>query len=174
MSVRRIFATTAPAEVILIRLVVGCVFLSEGIQKFLFPAAMAAGRFAKIGIPWPNVMGPFVGTVELVGGILVLSGLLTRVASLLLVCDMVVAITSTKLPMLLGHGLLGFADPAVDKRGFWVMAHESRVDFAMLLGALFLLLEGAGRWSLDAQIGHRGSRGTSVSPPVDQPRQRAA
>ncbi len=148
----RILHTNAPSAVLLVRILVGWVFLSEGIQKFLFPAAQAAGRFAKIGIPWPGVTGPFVGTVELVCGALVLLGLLVRPAALLLVCDMVVAFTSTKIPILIGQGFLGFSAPAPGQHGFWAMAHEARTDLSMLLGALFLLRVGAGRWSLDARL----------------------
>lgn len=136
---RRIFATNAPPAVILIRLMAGAVFLSEGIQKFLFPAEVGTGRFAKIGLPSPEVLGPFVGTFEIVCGLLVLLGLLTRLAVLPLICIMLVAIASTKIPILL-------------ESGFWKMAHDSRTDWSMLLGSLFLLLVGAGPWSLDAKL----------------------
>jgi len=159
--VQKLAASAAPPSVLLIRLAVGSVFLSEGIQKFLFADALGAGRFARIGIPWPDVTGPFVGAIELVCGVLILLGWLTRPAALALAIDMVVAIVSTKLPILLGHGFWGFASPAGERSGFWTMAHENRTDLAMLLGALFLLLEGAGRISLDARMARRaGSRGT--------------
>jgi putative oxidoreductase len=152
---RQVIGTDAPTAVILVRLAVGWVFLSEGIQKFLFPDALGAGRFLKIGIPWPEVMGPFVGVIELAGGALILLGIFTRPAALALAFDMLVAFTSTKIPMLLGQGFWGFADPAAGKTGFWAMAHESRTDLAMLLGALFLLVVGAGRSSLDARLSSR-------------------
>src|SRR5689334_24816841 len=103
MAGRKVFQSNAPVAVILIRLVVGGVFLSEGIQKFLFPADLAAGRFAKIGIPAPEIMGPFVGGVELVCGTLIIIGLLTRLAAIPLIVDMLVAIITTKIPILLGH-----------------------------------------------------------------------
>lgn len=156
----RALRTEAPAAVVLLRIAVGWIFLSEGIQKFLFPQALAAGRFAKIGIPWPEVMGPFVGAVELVGGALILLGLFTRIAALALATDMLVAFTSTKIPILLGHGFWGFAGPAAGKSGFWVMAHESRTDLAMLFGALFVLIVGGGRASLDAVISRRSAART--------------
>jgi uncharacterized membrane protein YphA (DoxX/SURF4 family) len=139
---RRIFATDAPAAVILIRLVVGGVFLSEGIQKFLYPDALGVGRFAKIGIPAPEIMAPFVGAFEIGCGVLILFGLLTRLAAIAMVVDMLVAISTTKIPMLL-------------KSGFWSMAHEARTDWAMLLGSIFLLLVGADTWSLDAMVAGR-------------------
>ena len=122
--------------IILIRFAVGTVFLSEGIQKFLFPAALGIGRFVKIGIPAPTIIAPFVGIVEIVFGGLLILGLLTRLAAIPLLIDISVAIATTKVPMLL-------------KEGFWKTAHEARVDYAMLLGLAFLLISGAGRWSLD-------------------------
>jgi putative oxidoreductase len=136
---RRIAETHAPAATILIRLAVGAVFLSEGIQKFLFPSELGVGRFAQIGIPAPALMAPFVGAVEIGCGLLVLVGLATRVAALLLIADMLVAFASTKVPILL-------------KSGIWKMAHEARTDLAMLLGALFLFVVGAGASSLDARL----------------------
>jgi putative oxidoreductase len=144
----------APAATALIRLLVGWVFLSEGIQKFLFPAALGAGRFAKIGIPWPEVMGPFVGSVEIVGGSLLLVGLLTRPAAFILLINISVAILSTKIPILLGHGYWLFSLPDLKSYGFWSMAHEARTDFSMFLGLLFLLIVGAGSWSADRKLMH--------------------
>ena len=124
---------------ILIRLAVGAVFLTEGIQKFLFPDALGVGRFTKIGIPAPEIMAPFVGVVEIGCGALLILGLLTQLAAVPLIIDMLVAIASTKIPILL-------------KSGFWAMAHEARTDYTMLLGCLFFLIVGAGRWSMDAGL----------------------
>ena len=155
MAGRKIFQSNAPVAVILIRLVVGGVFLSEGIQKFLFPADLAAGRFAKIGIPAPGVMGPFVGIVEIVCGGLIIIGLLTRLASVALIIDMLVAICTTKIPILLGHGYWRFSLAKLPSYGFWSMAHEARVDFSMLLTSIFLLIVGAGAWSVDAYLSQR-------------------
>jgi putative oxidoreductase len=127
----------SPAAIFFIRAMVGCVFLSEGIQKFLFSESLGVGRFVKIGIPAPEIVAPFVGVVEIVCGALVLIGLLTRLAAIPLLINISVAILTTKLPMLLNNG-------------FWKMAHEARTDFSMLLGLLFLLIVGGGRWSLDS------------------------
>lgn len=138
----------------LIRALVGWVFVSEGIQKFLFPDELGAGRFTKIGIPAAEIMGPFVGVLEVACGALILAGLLTRLAALGLIFDMVVAITSTKVPILLGRGFWGFAAPKA-KSGLWSMAHESRTDFSMLIGAVFLLVVGAGGLSVDAWLARR-------------------
>jgi uncharacterized membrane protein YphA (DoxX/SURF4 family) len=136
---QQIIETNAPSVVILIRIMVGLVFISEGIQKFLFSDTLGVGRFSKIGIPSPQFTAPFVGMVEITCGVLVLLGLLTRLAAIPLIITMLVAITTTKIPILL-------------KSGFWAMAHESRADFSMLLGSIFLLLVGAGTLSLDAYL----------------------
>ena len=136
---QKIVDSRAPAATILIRVVVGSVFLSEGIQKFLFPDSLGVGRFTKIGIPSPEIMAPFVGVCEIVFGALLLAGLLTRLAAIPMIINMLVAISTTKIPILL-------------KSGFWAAAHESRTDFAMLLGCLFLLIVGAGPWSIDARL----------------------
>lgn len=149
---RKTLETRGSNAIILVRLIVGAVFLSEGIQKFLFPNDLGVGRFAKIGIPAPQVMAPFVGGVEVVCGALILFGLLTRLAAIPLIIDMLVAITTTKVPILLGHGFWRFSVGKLPAYGFWPMAHESRVDFAMLTCALFLLIVGAGRFSIDAKI----------------------
>lgn len=155
---QKLTATHAPASVILIRLLVGGVFASEGIQKFLFPAEVGAGRFARIVIPNADVMAPFVGVVEILCGCLVLLGLLTRLATIPLIVDMLVAIISTKIPILLGHGFWGFNLRNLPYYGFWGMAHEARTDLAMLLCSIFLLIVGAGVWSLDARITRQHNR----------------
>jgi len=121
--------------VILIRILVGWVFISEGIQKFLFPA-LGVDRFGKIGIPNPHVMAPVVGTVEIVCGALVILGLWTRYASVPLLVVIGVAIATTKIPML-HHG------------GVWAMLHEARADFSMVLGLLFLMVVGPGGFAVD-------------------------
>src|SRR4029450_5477477 len=150
---RSLCATQAPAATILIRMVIGGGFLPEGIQKFLYPADLGAGRFAKIGIPMPETMGPFVGGVEVLCGVLVILGLVTRLASILLLIDISVAIVSTKIPILLGYGFWGFSLTKLPRYGFLSMVHEARTDFAMWFGLLFLIIDGAGkRWSLDAQV----------------------
>ncbi|MFI7121311.1 DoxX family protein [Amycolatopsis sp. NPDC049868] len=139
-----------PPAAILIRLAVGAVFLSEGIQKFLFPAELAEGRFATIGIPAPGFFGPLAAVAETACGALLLAGLVTRLATLPLLVDMVLALALTKVPILWG----GSADKP-KAHGFWDMAHEARTDWAMLLGLLFLLAIGPGRWSLDALLARR-------------------
>lgn len=129
--------TSAPWGTILIRLAVGAVFLSEGIQKFLYAGELGAGRFQRIGLPYPDLLGPTVGLFEIVCGSFVLLGLWTRAAALPLVVVMITAIATTKYPQFVQYG------------NFWRAAHESRTDWAMLLGSLFLLVHGAGPWSVD-------------------------
>jgi len=135
----------AAKAILLIRILVGWVFLSEGIQKFLFPKALGFGRFVKIGIPWPQVMAPLVGVVEIVFGSLLLIGLLTRLATVPLLIDICVALYSTK--------IVTFA-----KSGFWGTLHEARTDVSMLLALIFLLLVGGGAWSLDARLAGKRNR----------------
>jgi putative oxidoreductase len=155
---QRLLGSRAPDATILIRVATGVVFLSEGIQKFLYPDALGVGRFAKIGIPAPEVTAPFVGVVETVGGVLLLAGLLTRLAALSLAIDMVVAIASTKVPILIGGGYFLFAKPSLPKTGFWSMLHEARTDFSMLLCTTFLFIVGAGSRSLDSMLLRAKSR----------------
>jgi uncharacterized membrane protein YphA (DoxX/SURF4 family) len=152
---RKPIGTRAPGAVILIRILVGAVFLEEGIQKFLFPDLLGAGRFSRIGIPAPGIMGPFVGAVEVACGTLVLLGGLTRLAAPLLFVNISVAILSTKIPILLGHDYWRFHVAKLARYGFWSMASEARTDFSMLLGSLFLIVVGAGPWSLDALLWRR-------------------
>jgi uncharacterized membrane protein YphA (DoxX/SURF4 family) len=150
--VKRLNYTTATKAVLLIRVLVGWVFVSEGVGKFLYADAAGAGRFAKIGIPAPGFTGPFVGAVEIVCGTLILLGLFTRLAAIPLLISMSVAVLSTKVPILLGHGFGPFSLPKLSQYGLWSMLHEARTDFAMILGLVFLLLVGGGRWSLDARL----------------------
>lgn len=138
MFLRSIRTDNAPTT-ILIRLMVGTVFLSEGIQKFLFPAIRGAGRFEKIGLPSPETLGPLVGGFEILCGTLILLGFLTRWASVPLIVIMVVAMATTKAGIFINEG-------------FWEMMHAARTDFAMFLGSLFLFINGGGRWSADRQI----------------------
>ncbi|HVY66972.1 MAG TPA: DoxX family protein [Gammaproteobacteria bacterium] len=158
-ALARASAVPASAWGILVRLAVGLVFLPEGIQKLVFPALLGSGRFARIGIPWPDVLGPFVGSVEIVCGLLILLGLLTRLAAVPLVITMVVAIVSTKIPILLGRDWWMFHVADLPRYGWWSFLHETRTDWAMLMGALYLLAAGAGGWSLDALLAGRRLQG---------------
>lgn len=143
---------------LVVRLLVGLVFLPEGVKKFLFPEQWGAGRFERIGIPAPETMAHFVGGVEIVFGVLLLAGLLTRLSAIPLLVDIGVAIATTKIP------LLWRATAVSTKVGFWSMQAEARTDFAMLMGLLFLLIAGGGALSLDAWLARRASD-RRASPP---------
>lgn len=148
--IRRMIATRGDGAGILVRLLVGLVvFFPEGLQKLLFPEVLGAGRFAHIGIPWPQFTGPFVGIVEITCGLLIIVGLLTRLAAVPLIVIMGVALVSTKIPILLGHDFLSFHLQELKRYGFWSMQHEARTDLCMLLGAVYLLIVGGGGWSVD-------------------------
>jgi putative oxidoreductase len=154
MTLNDTMRTSESGWTILVRLLVGLiVFLPEGLQKLAYPDLLGAGRFAKIGIPYPDLMGPFVGAVEIVCGTLIIIGLLTRLAALPLIIIMIVALISTKLPILFGHDVGMFHLPADMKRlGFWSVMHESRADLTMLLGCIYLAIVGGGKWSLDDRL----------------------
>lgn len=154
----RLFATGAPASVVLVRLFVGVVFLSEGVQKFMLPDQLGVGRFTRIGIPWPGVSAPFVGSAEILCGALIILGFLTRPAALVMLINISVALVSTKLPILLGHAIGPFTLRSLPRYGLWSFLHESRTDLSMWLGSLFLAIVGAGRWSLDALVHAHGRR----------------
>lgn len=149
----RSLAARGQASNLVIRLVAALVFVPEGVKKFLFPEQWGAGRFARIGIPAPDAMAHFVGAVEIVCGLLLLAGLLTRLSAVPLLVDMSVALATTKIP------LLWRATAVSTKTGIWSLQAESRTDVAMFACLLFLLLAGAGRLSLDARLG--SAKGTA-------------
>jgi uncharacterized membrane protein YphA (DoxX/SURF4 family) len=124
---------------LLIRIIVGLIFLSEGLQKFLFPQLMGAGRFLDIGFSHPVTWAYFAGTFEIICGALVLFGLFSRVAAVPLLIVMMTAFIKTKWPMMLHIG-------------FWSMIHENNTDFALTLLLIYLLVFGSGSWSLDSKI----------------------
>jgi len=134
-----VFNTVDDYRSILPRLIVGLVFLSEGIQKFLFPEIVGAGRFEKIGFANPEFLATFVASFEIICGVLMLIGFSVRVAAIPLLIIMITAITTTKIPILI-------------EKGFWQMAHDSRTDFAMTILIIFLLIYGAGKLSIDYLI----------------------
>jgi putative oxidoreductase len=149
--------TAASAWIIFIRLSLALIFIPEGIQKLIHPEALGAGRFLKMGIPYPEFTVPFVGWVEIICGSLILFGLLTRLAALPLIITMIVAMIATKLPILMGHDwvvtdTMIFYVRELKAYGFWSFMHESRTDWAMLMCGLYLLAVGGGKCSLDRQI----------------------
>jgi uncharacterized membrane protein YphA (DoxX/SURF4 family) len=153
VTFRDLLDPTGQRANLIVRLLVGLVFLPEGIKKFLFAAQWGAGRFARIGIPAPEEMAAFVGGVEIVCGALIILGLATRLASIPLVIDIAVAIATTKIP------LLWRPTAVAAKVGFWSMQSEGRTDYAMLMGLLFLVFAGSGPLSLDGALWSRSRHG---------------
>jgi putative oxidoreductase len=135
----KILLKTASMSMIIPRLVVGLIFLSEGLQKYITPFEAGAGRFAKIGFSHPEFWAYFTGSFEIICGLLILVGFITRIATIPLLIIMVVAFISTKLPLLMS-------------KGFWPFAHEYRTDFAVTLLLILLLKYGAGKTSIDSKV----------------------
>jgi len=140
----RITATDNRSTTVLIRFMVGFIFFTEGFQKFLFPQVRGAGRFEQMGMPAPEFLSYFVASFEVVCGALILLGLLTRLAAIPIIFIMLVVIIMTRLPILINEN-------------FWVMMYISKIDFAMLIGAVYLFIEGSGRWSVDRKLFFRQS-----------------
>ncbi|HEY8131875.1 MAG TPA: DoxX family protein [Thermoanaerobaculia bacterium] len=136
--------------IVIIRILVGWVFILEGYLKLALPEELGVGRFTTIGIPYPQYTALFVGAVELVCGALIVLGLFTRLAAIPLLLDMTVAILSTKVPILLGHGYWQFSLPKLKHYGLLSMLHEARTDISMVLGLLFLVIVGGGVWAVDS------------------------
>lgn len=126
---------------LLIRVIVGLVFLTEGILKFIDPGELGAGRFARIGLPFPHLLAPFVGGMEILSGAALILNLYAGDAALLLLAVIVTAIVTTKLPILLGHHLGPFAPPRAGHHGVLSFLHEARTDLCMLFGTLAILIE---------------------------------
>ena len=139
-----------PSSILFLRLMAGGVFFWEGILKFVYPN-QGVGRFTKLGFPMPETLANFIGTAEIIGGLLIIFGLFTRIVAIFFIGEMIVAILSTKISLYLGTSPLPLP-PAPPKIGFWAVAHEIRSDYAQTLVCLFLFLEGAGRLSLDAAL----------------------
>ena len=143
----------APTATVLLRLMAGGVFLWEGLLKFVF-ANQGVGRFTKLGIPAPALMANFVGGLEIVGGMLLIAGLLTRVIAVPFIIEMLVAMVSTKISMYLGTSPLPLP-PVPPQIGMWAVLHEIRSEYAQIMVVIFLLSVGPGRWSLDALVARR-------------------
>jgi putative oxidoreductase len=133
---------------ILIRVVVGVVFLTEGILKFARPGELGVGRFMHIGLPWPHLLAPLVGAVEIAAGGALILNFFAGDAALLLLVVILTAIVTTKVPILLGHHLGPFGPPKLDHYGLLSFIHEARTDLAMLFGLVAILLDSGMRISL--------------------------
>lgn len=157
----------APAATILLRLMAGGVFLWEGILKFVY-TNQGVGRFTKLGLPAPEITANFVGGLEIVGGILLIAGLLTRPIAVPFIIEMIVAMLSTKVALFFGTSPLP-PPPAPPKMGIWGVLHDIRSDYAQIMVVIFLLIVGPGRWSLDAYLARRKIRaGAELLPAAQQ------
>lgn len=157
LSLSQLTMTRASGAVILIRLYVGLIFAGEGVLKFLRPESLGPGRFEKVGIPAGAFFANLDGVVEIGCGILILVGLMTRLAAMPMIVDMLGALWFTKVPLLWGSAAL-----YPKEHGLWDFFHEGRLEIAMLCGSIFLLIVGAGTLSLDA----RGQRARSSATDV--------
>jgi putative oxidoreductase len=142
-----------PKSTLILRLMAGGVFFWEGLLKFVY-TNQGVGRFTKLGIPFPHFTATFVGGLEIVGGLLLLAGLTTRLIAIPFIAEMIVAILSTKISLYLGMSPLPLP-PAPPQVGFWAVLHEVRSEYAQMLTVLFLLVNGPGEWSLDAVLPRR-------------------
>ena len=147
MTLHQFTPTRASGAVVLIRAYVGVIFAGEGVLKFLQPDALGPGRFIKAGIPGGTVLAYLDGIFEIGCGLMILAGLLTRLATLPMIVDMLGALVITKVPLLWSHA------PLYPKEGgFWDFFHEGRLEVAMLCGSVFLLIVGSGALSFDARM----------------------
>jgi uncharacterized membrane protein YphA (DoxX/SURF4 family) len=161
---------SAPRSTVLIRVMAGAVFFWEGILKFVY-TNQGVGRFTKLGIPFPGPTAHFVAILEIVGGLLLIAGLLTRVIAVPFVIEMIVAILSTKISLFLGTSPLPLP-PAPPQVGAWAVLHEIRSDYAQLMSVLFLMIVGPGPASLDGVLARARARRATASLAV-RPSERA-
>lgn len=163
--------TDAPTATVLLRLMAGGVFLWEGILKFVY-TNQGVGRFTKLGLPVPEITATFVGTLEILGGLLLIAGLLTRLIAVPFIIEMIVAVLSTKVSLFFGTSPLP-PPPAPPQAGFWAVLHEIRSEYAQVMIVIFLLIAGPGRWSLDAYLARR-KPGVSLTSGASKPHGLAA
>jgi len=134
----RIRNTDDDGRLIIVRLITGLIFITEGILKYKLIQWLGPGRFAEIGFGHPFFWAYFTGAFEVTCGLLVLTGFWTRLASIPLLIIMIVAFITTKIPILMD-------------KGFWTFTHEYRTDFSLTLLLILLIIYGGGRWSADGR-----------------------
>lgn len=154
--------TDGPKSTLLLRLMAGGVFFWEGLLKFVY-VNQGVGRFTKLGIPFPHFTAAFVAYLEIFGGLLLLTGLMTRLIAIPFIAEMIVAILSTKISLYLGTSPLPLP-PAPPQIGFWAVLHEIRSDYAQIVTVIFLLINGPGKWSLDAVLQRKWWQGGFAEP----------
>lgn len=131
-------AGNTPAVAFFRLIVGGAVFVSEGLQKLLHAPELGSGRFAKLGLPFADLLGPTVGALEIACGIAIVLGWRLRLTTLPLIGVMLGAIVTTKIPILLGAELFGLTLRELPRYGLLMMLHEARTDLAMLASLLLL------------------------------------
>jgi putative oxidoreductase len=131
---------TVESTRLLLRFALGLIFLFDGLQKVLPGTAATVAYFAHLVIPAPEILGPFISYLELLGSILLIAGLMTRFVSALFVCEMVVAVVVARLPIAADAGSVADGVVAV------------RLEALIAVAAACLVLLGGGRWSLDSAI----------------------
>jgi uncharacterized membrane protein YphA (DoxX/SURF4 family) len=159
--------TSGPRATIAIRLMAGGVFFWEGLLKFAY-ANQGIGRFTKLGLPVPDVLAPAIAVLEIGGGLLLMSGLGTRLISLPFIVEMIVAMLATKVSLFFGTSPLP-KPPSPPQMGLWAVLHDIRSDYAQIMSCIYLLAAGPGPWSLDALLARR--RRVAASPAVESPPQ---
>jgi len=158
-----------PRATVVIRMMAGAVFFWEGILKFVY-VNQGVGRFTKLGMPMPETLAPAIAVLEIVGGLALIAGFLTRPFALLFIGEMIVAILSTKISMYLGTSPLPLP-PVPPQVGIWAVLHEVRSEYAQIMSCIFLLISGPGPWSLDASLlsGEEGKRDDLVEATARRP-----
>lgn len=149
---QKLFYTTSERSAVFIRIVIGLIFFTEGLQKYIFPELLGTGRFAKIGFMDPSFWAYFTGTFEIICGVLVIIGFAIRISAMPLLIIIITAFITTKWPLLI-------------QKGFWVMIHEYRTDFAMTVLLIYLIIFGAGKWSVDAYFSSMANHKKNVPNP---------
>ena len=160
---------SGPRATMVIRMMAGGVFFWEGILKFVY-VNQGVGRFTKLGMPMPETLAPAIAVLEIVGGLALIAGFLTRPFALLFIGEMIVAILSTKISMYLGTSPLPLP-PVPPQVGIWAVLHEVRSEYAQIMSSIFLLISGPGPWSLDASLrsGEQGKRDSVIEATARRP-----
>jgi putative oxidoreductase len=140
----KILSTGNDNKIIFLRIIVGSIFIIEGILKYLYLEVYGPTFFNEIGFRNAFFWAYFTGAFEISCGLLVLAGFFIRIASIPLLIIMITAFIRTKLPLLFD-------------RGFWTFAHEYRIDFSLTILLILLVYYGGGRWSFDFKISNSGN-----------------
>jgi putative oxidoreductase len=137
-----IISTNPNKTIIVIRFMIGIYFLAGGVLKLYMPGLQETGYFQNIGFASAGNIAITISIVEVVCGLLIIAGLYTRIAAITLLFTILFTFITGKVPI-------------VYEEGFFLMAHLSRIDFALFLGCIFLVLTGSGYWSLDHRMGYK-------------------